>query len=79
MSTATLQELQSDLVNIVHRLSPGQSIVITENGAEVATLSAKASVKPTGKRQAGIWKGKAKILVEDDGHLVGFEGICKTD
>jgi prevent-host-death family protein len=36
--TITLDEAQANLIDIVHRLEPGEEIIITENGKPVATL-----------------------------------------
>jgi antitoxin (DNA-binding transcriptional repressor) of toxin-antitoxin stability system len=74
MSSASIKEVEGQFSEIVHNLRPGQSISITENGSVVAILSAPTPLK-TGKRLAGIWKNKAKILAEDDDHLQGFPDV----
>jgi antitoxin (DNA-binding transcriptional repressor) of toxin-antitoxin stability system len=38
MSTITLQEAQSNLAELVHRLAPGEGVTITENDRPIARL-----------------------------------------
>lgn len=38
MSAITLQEAQTSLADLIHRLVPGERITITENGRPVAQL-----------------------------------------
>ena len=71
MSTITLEEAQAELTAIVHHLTSGQEVVITENGSVVARL--------VGERRSdwqrpgpGLCKGMMTILADDDEHLVDF-------
>jgi prevent-host-death family protein len=73
MSTITLQEAQSNLAELVHRLAPGESVTITENDRPVARLLVPI-VAPTdvprprppvtGVPKAGRLKGQ--LVVPDD-------------
>jgi antitoxin (DNA-binding transcriptional repressor) of toxin-antitoxin stability system len=66
MSTITLQEAQSTLAELVHRLAPGEVVTITENDRPVARLivprvTAARPPRPrppvTGVPKAGICEG----------------------
>ena len=39
MPSVTVQEAQSQLSDLIHRLAPGDEVVITENGEPVAKLA----------------------------------------
>ena len=40
MATVTIQEAQAKLSDLIHQLSPGEEVVITENNQPVAKLVA---------------------------------------
>jgi antitoxin (DNA-binding transcriptional repressor) of toxin-antitoxin stability system len=71
-ATITVEEAQAKLKELIHKLAPGEEVVITENYQPVAKLVGEQSAgrKP---RQAGSAKGKLIILQEDDEHLKDFE------
>ena len=56
MSTVTIEEAQKKLSELIHRLTPGEEVVITENDQPVARLVATAPPqrKP---RQLGTLRG----------------------
>jgi antitoxin (DNA-binding transcriptional repressor) of toxin-antitoxin stability system len=73
MSTITLQEAQSALAELVHRLAPGEGVTITENDRPVARLIVPlvAATRPprprpavTGVPKAGSCEGL--FVVPDD-------------
>ena len=70
--TATIQEAQADLHNLLRRLAPDEEMTLTDNGTVVATVRAKAPPPSPGKRVPGLWKGKVTILADDDDHLKDF-------
>ena len=71
--TATILEAQADLVGIIHRLAPGEELVLTENDAVVATLRvAPSSQMPKKRPPPGLWRGKATIVSDDEDHLKDF-------
>lgn len=39
MTTITIQEAQTQLMDIIHRLAPGDEVVITENEKPIAKLA----------------------------------------
>lgn len=70
-TTVSLDEAQVKLAELIHQLSPGEEIVITENQQPVAKLV--SSVRTPQRRQPGRCKGMIELLVEDEEHLAGFE------
>jgi prevent-host-death family protein len=72
MGTVTIQEAQAKLVDLIHRLIPGDELVITENNRPVAKLIPQpASGRQPRKR--GSAKGKLTIHTEDEEHLEDFK------
>jgi prevent-host-death family protein len=71
MPTVTIQEAQAKLTDLIHRLVPGDEVVITENNRPVAKLVAPSAQKPS--PLPGRGKGMLTILVEDDEHLEHFK------
>jgi prevent-host-death family protein len=71
MTTVTIQEAQAKLPDLIHRLTPGEEVVITENNAPVAKLvSETPSVRQ--RPQPGLCKGMLTIVADDDEHLQDF-------
>ena len=71
MSTVTIQEAQAKLPDLIHRLTPGEEVVITENNEPVAKLVASGAEKP--RPVPGRCKGMLTIVSEDDEHLEDFK------
>jgi prevent-host-death family protein len=71
MAVVTIQEAQADLLDLVHKLVPGDEVVITENNLPVAKLVASPADKP--RPMPGRCKGMLTILAEDDEHLEDFK------
>jgi len=68
MPTVTIKEAEAKLSELIHKLKPGEEVVITENNQAVAKLVGERS--PARKpRQRGSAKGKLIIHAEDDEHL----------
>jgi prevent-host-death family protein len=72
MSTVTLEEAQAHLSELIDRLQPGETLVITRNEKPVARLLVEESPKRE-PRKAGSAKGMLTILQDDDEHLKDFE------
>ena len=72
MATVTIQEAQAKLADLIHNLSPGDVVVITENNQPVAKL---VSEKPAVRQRPGpgLCKGMITIVAEDEEHLKDFE------
>lgn len=72
MSTVTIQEAQARLTDLIHRLNPGDEVVITENNQPVATL-ARTVPKQQWPCKAGSAKGKIRIAPDFDEPLEEFK------
>jgi antitoxin (DNA-binding transcriptional repressor) of toxin-antitoxin stability system len=75
MNAVTLEQAQAQLADLIHKLAPGEEIVIIENNQPVAKLvseplKAKAGLRPP----PGLGKGYITILSDDDEHLKDFAG-----
>ena len=59
MLTVTLQEAQSHLADLIHRLQPGEEVLITENDQPVAKLTRTETHGEwpckAGSAKGGIW------------------------
>ncbi len=64
MSTISIQDAQTRLSELIHRLTPGQEVIITENDQPVArlTLATPAERKP---RVLGTLKGTVLHMAPD--------------
>jgi antitoxin (DNA-binding transcriptional repressor) of toxin-antitoxin stability system len=71
--TVTLEQARAELAELIHQLTPGEEVVITENEKPVARLVAEPQPAPPPRREPGLWKGKLTILSDDDEHLKDFE------
>jgi antitoxin (DNA-binding transcriptional repressor) of toxin-antitoxin stability system len=60
--TATLEQTQSDLLNLVNLVQQGEEVVITSQGRAVAKLSAVLASTPSPDRQA--WLARLRQLRE---------------
>jgi antitoxin (DNA-binding transcriptional repressor) of toxin-antitoxin stability system len=65
MTTVTIKEAQSALADIIHRLSPGEEVVITENDQPVARLVPTPVVPKKAHRQLGTMKGSVLYMAPD--------------
>ena len=72
MHTITIQEAQAQLADLVHRLSAGEEIVITENDEPVAKL-ARIDPKKQWPCKAGSAKGKLWMAPDFDEPLEEFK------
>jgi len=71
MPTVTIQEAQAQLPDLIHRLNPGDELVITEDDRPVPKLVATPAEKP--RPDPGRCKGMLTIVAEDDEHLEDFK------
>lgn len=65
MATVPLREAQATLPELVHRLAPGDKIVITENDQPIATLTPMPSVSNAQPRELGTMKGTVLYMAPD--------------
>ena len=66
MTILTLEEAQARLPEVVHRLTPGAEVVITDNSEPVATLIGKLAkpAKPA-RPGPGLCKGMITYMAAD--------------
>jgi prevent-host-death family protein len=73
MTTVTLQEAQANLPDLIHQLSAGDELVITENNQPVARLVSELPKPGPGLRPPpGLGKGIFTIVSDDEEHLKDF-------
>jgi prevent-host-death family protein len=73
MATVTIQEAQAKLPDLIHKLTPGEEVVITENNQPVAKLVSEQPKGKPGLRPApGLGKGFITIISDDEEHLKDF-------
>ncbi len=63
-ATITVEEAQAQLKELIHRLAPGEEIVITENQRPVAKLVAERP-KPKQRPGPGLCKGMITCIAPD--------------
>ena len=74
--TVSLEKAQSSLAEIVHQLSPGDEIVITENDRPVARIL--PALPPLPVRQLGTMRGSVLSMSPDfDAPLDDFKDYRK--
>jgi prevent-host-death family protein len=71
MATVTIQEAQAKLADLIHRLSPGDEVVITENDQPVARLVPTPSAKKP--PQFATLKGTVLSMEHFDDPLEDFK------
>lgn len=72
MSTITIQEARANLDALIHRLSPGEEVVITENDQPVAKLVA-AQASPRKIPKLGTQRGSVLSMEHFDDPLDDFK------
>ena len=73
MEAVTIQEAQAKLPGLIHKLCPGDELVITENDRPVAKLvTPAAEPKPGLRPPPGLGKGIISIVTDDEDHLKDF-------
>jgi len=74
MTTITLQEAQANLADLIHRLSPGEEVVILEGDRPVATLSVATRGEPS--VQGEWWAALQRVQASQTAR--GFAGIASN-
>jgi prevent-host-death family protein len=72
MSSVTVQEAQAKLSELIHGLTPGDEVLITENNQPVARLT-RTELKIEWPCKAGSAKGKIVIAPGFDDPLEDFK------
>jgi len=65
MATITIEEAQATLAELIHRLSPGEEVTITENERTVAKLTVAAPEPARKPRVLGSMKGTVLYMAPD--------------
>lgn len=65
MASVTIQEAQANLADLIHRLLPGEEVVITENDQPVARLVGTTTAPAKKHRQLGTMKGTVLYMASD--------------
>ncbi len=68
--TATVQDAQADLMGLLRKLPPGETLTLTDGDTPVANLMPLPP--PALRPPPGLWKGKVVILSEEDDYPNGF-------
>jgi len=72
MTTVTIEEAQTQLSDVIHRLQLGEEVIVTKNDQVVVRIVREST--PTRKRPGpGLCKGMITIVSDDDEHLRDFE------
>jgi prevent-host-death family protein len=73
MPTVPIQEAQARLPDLIHRLTPGEEVVITENGCPVAKLVAPPSTEARKVPKLGTQPGSVLSMEYFDDPLEDFK------
>jgi len=74
MTTVSIQEAQVKLSELIHRLTPGEEVVITENNRPVARLVPPARQPQRQPRRPGTLRGSVLHVAPDfDAPLEDFK------
>jgi antitoxin (DNA-binding transcriptional repressor) of toxin-antitoxin stability system len=72
-ATISIDEAQAKLRELIHGLTPGEEILITEDQLPVAKLMSQAPKPRTALRPPpGLGRGIITIISDDDEHLKDF-------
>jgi prevent-host-death family protein len=76
MTTISIQEAQAKLTDLIHRMSSGDEVLITENNQPVARLVSTAGAKA--QRKLGTMRGTVTHMAQDfDAPLDDFRGYMQ--
>ena len=73
MATITIEEAQAGLTDLIHRLAPGDEVLITENERTVAKLTVAAPERVKKPRELGTMRGTVLSMEHFDDPLEDFE------
>ena len=77
MSTATIEEVQAQLPELIDHLVPGEELVITRNARPVARLV--GPIDETSRPVFGRGQGKVIVVSDDNDHLKDFEDYSSAE
>lgn len=74
MTTVSIQEAEARLSDLIHKLKPGDEVIITENNRPIARLIPTAGGIPQKSRQPGTLRGSVRYMAPDfDAPLEDFK------
>ena len=73
MATVSIQEAQSSLAELIHKLQPGEQLIITENDAPVACLSAAGAGRKQPRRPGSLRGTVLHVAADFDAPLDDFK------
>ncbi|MDB5306881.1 MAG: Antitoxin of toxin-antitoxin stability system [Gemmataceae bacterium] len=73
MATITIEEARANLDDLIHRLTPGEEVVITENNRPVAKLVASLPEEPRKVPKLGTQRGSVLSMEHFDDPLEDFK------
>jgi prevent-host-death family protein len=65
MASITIQEAQAQLRDLIHRLAPGEEVLITEHDLPIARLLPVTAAPLKKPRQLGTLKGTVLFMAPD--------------
>jgi antitoxin (DNA-binding transcriptional repressor) of toxin-antitoxin stability system len=77
MAIVTIQEAQANLSDLIHRLTPDEELLITENDQTVAKLVVTPPEPPKKPRQFGTLRGTVLSMEHFDDPLEEFEAYMQ--
>lgn len=63
MATVSIKEAQANLTELIHQLSPGEELIVTEDNQPVARII--SSRVPSGERKLGTMPGTVLYMAPD--------------
>ena len=72
LTSITIEEAQARLKDLIHKLNPGQELIITENEQPIAKLISEPQ-KSHQRPGPGLCKGMITIIADDEDHLKDLE------
>ncbi|MEX0704314.1 MAG: hypothetical protein WD069_19595 [Planctomycetales bacterium] len=65
MTIVSIEDAQANLLELVHRLVPGEVVVLTENDRPVARLIASSRLPQPQQRRPGTLRGSVPYMAPD--------------
>jgi prevent-host-death family protein len=73
MATITIEEARANLDDLIHSLSPGEELIITEHARPIAKLVAAPKAEPRKTPKLGTQRGSVLSMEHFDDALEDFK------